>query len=196
MNKYLIAILVFFAFSATAQVPYFTFGPKAGASFSRFSADQEQIKEEIKSSLHFGAFVRIGDKLYLQPELLFMNRKGDLSQTEVAGSTKSLHIKTLDVPVLLGGKLIDTDLLNVRIMAGPVASLALNKDINSENWDNSITGDDIRSANWGIQAGAGVDLLLFTLDLRYEFGISDYSKDEGLTLKNNMFTVSLGLKIL
>lgn len=81
-------------------------------------------------------------------------------------------------------------------MAGPVASLALNKDINSENWDNSITGDDIRSANWGIQAGAGVDLLLFTLDLRYEFGISDYSKDEGLTLKNNMFTVSLGLKIL
>ena len=196
MKKYLIAILVFFAFSATAQVPYFTFGPKAGASFSRFSADQEQIKEEIKSSLHFGAFVRIGDKLYLQPELLFMNRKGDLSQTAVAGSTKSLHIKTLDIPVLLGGKLIDTDLFNVRVMAGPVASLALNKDINSENWDNTITGKDIRAANWGVQTGAGVDLQMFTLDLRYEFGISDYSKDEGLTLKNNMFTVSLGWKIL
>jgi hypothetical protein len=196
MKNYLIAILVLFTFSATAQVPYFTIGPKAGASFSKFSADEDQIKEEMKSSLHFGAFARIGDKVYLQPELLFMNRKGDLSQTAVAGSTKSLHIKTLDIPVLLGGKLIDTDLFNVRVMAGPVASLALNKDINSENWDNTITGKDIRAANWGIQTGAGVDLQMFTLDLRYEFGISDYSKDEGLTLKNNMFTVSLGWKIL
>ncbi|MEA5109279.1 hypothetical protein SDC9_08680 [bioreactor metagenome] len=196
MKNYLIAILVLFTFSATAQVPYFTIGPKAGASFSKFSADEDQIKEEMKSSLHFGAFARIGDKVYLQPELLFMNRKGDLSQTAVAGSTKSLHIKTLDIPVLLGGKLIDTDLFNVRVMAGPVASLALNKDINSENWDNTITGKDIRAANWGVQTGAGVDLQMFTLDLRYEFGISDYSKDEGLTLKNNMFTVSLGWKIL
>jgi hypothetical protein len=196
MKNYLIAILVLFTFSATAQVPYFTIGPKAGASFSKFSADEDQIKEEMKSSLHFGAFARIGDKVYLQPELLFMNRKGDLSQTAVAGSTKSLHIKTLDIPVLLGGKLIDTDLFNVRVMAGPVASLALNKDINSENWDNTITGKDIRAANWGVQTGAGVDLQMFTLDLRFEFGISDYSKDEGLTLKNNMFTVSLGWKIL
>jgi hypothetical protein len=156
MKNYLIAILVLFTFSATAQVPYFTIGPKAGASFSKFSADEDQIKEEMKSSLHFGAFARIGDKVYLQPELLFMNRKGDLSQTAVAGSTKSLHIKTLDIPVLLGGKLIDTDLFNVRVMAGPVASLALNKDINSENWDNTITGKDIRAANWGVQTGAGV----------------------------------------
>jgi hypothetical protein len=197
MKKVLIALLIIVTgVSAGAQIPYFSIGPKAGANFSKFTSDQDQIKEEMKSSLHFGAFVRLGNKIYVQPELLFMNRKGEMSSSMFSGSSKSIHLKTLDVPVLLGAKLIDAKAMNIRLMAGPVASFALNKDITTENWDETFTSDDIKNASWGVQAGAGVDLLMFTFDLRYEFGVSDFSKDEGFTLKNNMFVVSLGWKIL
>lgn len=196
--KKILGVIIFAlsGFSAAAQTPDFTIGPKAGAIFSSFSAKQDQIESEVRSSLNFGAFVRFGNKVYLQPELMFMNRKGDISQAELFGSNKSIHLKTLDIPVLIGAKIIDARAFNIRILAGPVASLALNRDITTENWETGITSNDIRSANWGIQAGAGVDFLMLTFDLKYEFGISDFSKQEGLTLKNNMFVVGLGWKIL
>lgn len=191
-----ILIIALAGFTATAQIPGFTIGPKVGANFSNFSADEDQIESEIRSSLSFGVFARFGNKLYIQPELMFMNRKGDLSSSEFPSSSNSIHIKTVDIPVLLGGKIINTDLFNIRAMAGPVASIIVNKDINSTNWDAAIEKDDIRNANFGIQVGAGADILMFTLDLRYEFGISNFSKNESITLKNNMFVIGLGWKIL
>jgi hypothetical protein len=197
MKKSLIVIIIaLFGTTAMAQIPNFSIGPKAGATFSKITSDEDQIKEEMKSSLHFGAFVRLGNKIYVQPEVLFMNRQGEFSAGNIAGSSKSIHLKTLDIPVLIGGKIIGSDAFNLRVMAGPVASLALNKDVSSENWGSVITEDDIRSANWGLQLGAGIDVLMLTFDLRYEYGISNFSKEDGLTLKNNMFVVSLGWKIL
>lgn len=197
MKKILSVLIIALAgLTATAQIPGFTIGPKVGANFSNFSAEQDIIKSEIKSSLSFGVFARLGNKLYLQPELMFMNRKGDISSSEFPGSTNSIHIKTVDIPVLIGARIMDAKIFSIRAMAGPVASVVVNKDISSTNWDSAIGKDDIRNANFGVQVGAGVDVLVFTLDLRYEFGISNFSKQEGISLKNNMFVVGLGWKIL
>lgn len=197
MKKILsVLIIAMVGLTATAQIPGFTIGPKVGANFSNFSAEQEQINSEIRSSLSFGAFARFGNKLYVQPELMFMNRKGEISSADIMGSNSSIHLKTVDIPVLLGARILDAKLFNVRIMGGPVASVVVNKDINNDNWDSAIRKDDIRNANWGLQVGAGADVLMFTIDLRYEFGMSDFTKGEGLTLKNNMFVIGLGWKIL
>lgn len=197
MKNILCALIFIMAgITATAQIPGFTIGPNFAANFSNFDAESDKIESEIKSSLSFGAFARFGNRLYIQPELMFMNRKGDISSYEFKGSNNSIHLKTVDIPLLIGGKIMNAKLFNVRIMAGPVASIVVNKDVNSTNWDSALGKKDIRNANWGIQVGAGADLLLLTLDLRYEFGMSDFSKDKSLTLKNNMFVVGLGLKIL
>ena len=191
-----VLIVVLAGLTATAQIPGFTIGPKVGANFSNFSAEQDQIKSEIKSSLSFGAFARFGNKIYVQPELMFLNRKGDISSSDLMGSISSIHLKTVDIPVLIGVRIIDAKIFNIRAMAGPVASIVVNKDISSDNWAEAIKKDDIRNANFGVQVGAGADLLMFTLDLRYEFGISNFSKQDGISLKNNMFVVGLGWKIL
>ena len=197
MKKILsVLIIAMVGLTATAQIPGFTIGPKVGANFSNFSAEQDQINSEIKSSLSFGVFARFGNKIYVQPELMFMNRKGDISSSEFPGSNNSIHIKTVDIPVMFGARILDAKIFNIRAMAGPVASVVVNKDISSANWDSALGKDDIRNANFGIQVGAGADVLMFTLDLRYEFGITDFSKHDGLSLKNNMFVVGLGWKIL
>ncbi len=181
---------------AFAQIPGFTLGPKIGASFSKFTTDESQIKEEMKSTFYFGAFARLGKKVYLQPEFLIMNRNGVLKNKEIPESSNTLEIRSIDIPLMFGVKVLDLKAANVRVMAGPVASLIINKSINSENWDEAINKNDIRNANWGLQFGAGADVLFLTLDLRYEIGMNDYSKLEGFSLKNNMFTVGLGWKIL
>lgn len=181
---------------AFSQIPGFSVGPKIGASFSKFTTDKEQIKEEMKSTFHFGVFARLGKKVYLQPELNIMSRKGMLTYDENSASTNSIKINTIDIPLLLGAKVIDLKAANVRVMAGPVASMVINKTITADNWENTLTSDDIRNANFGLQFGAGADLLFLTLDVRYEIGLNDFSKLDGFDLKNNMFTVSLGWKIL
>ena len=197
MKKILsVLIIALFSVTASAQIQGFTLGPKVGANFSRFSAEPDQIESEIRSSLSFGVFTRFGNTLYLQPELMFLNRKGEISSTEFAGSSSSIHLKTVDLPVMVGVRVMDAKLFNIRVMAGPVASVVVNKEINSSNWESAISKKEIRNANFGIHVGAGADVLMFTVDLRYEFGISDYSKQEGLSLKNNMFVVGLGWRIL
>jgi len=206
LNKYknkpmkkliLLSTALVFGIMAHAQlIPGFSIGPKAGASFSKFTTDENQITEEMKSTFHFGAFARFGKKVYFQPELLLMSRNGILKHDDFPGSTTTLKVKSIDLPLLLGVKVLDLKLLNVRAMAGPVASMVINKTITTENWENAIQKDDIRNALWGLQFGAGVDLLVFTVDLRYELGLNNISELENFDLKNNMFTVSLGWKIL
>lgn len=113
-----------------------------------------------------------------------------------AGSVK---VGSLDVPLLVGVKLIDAKVFNIRAMAGPSAPTVINKTIElDEGWDDDIdlTEDNLRNLNWGFQFGAGVDLLMFALDLRYEIGLNNFSTLDNFDLKNNTFTLSLGWKIL
>lgn len=181
---------------AGAQTPGFTLGPKVGATFSKYSSDIGSYKEEAVRSFHWGAFARLGNKVYLQPELLFMNRSGVLIDPSVSAKEQTIKLRTIDIPLLLGVKVADLKMANVRVFAGPVASLTMNREVEAENWADAITDDDIRRANWAIQFGAGADLLMFTVDLRYELGMADYSKIDTYSLKNNIVTVSLGWKIL
>lgn len=195
----LLAATLMIASVAFSQIPGFTIGPKVGANFSKFTTDQSQIEEQIKNSFYFGAFARFGQKLYLQPELLVMNRNGTLKNSEISGSKGTIEVGSIDVPVLVGLRLLNLKAANIRIMAGPVASFAVNKSISlDETWDDDInfTEDDIKNSNWGLQFGAGVDVLFLTLDLRYEIGLSNFSEIQDFDLKNNMFTIGLGWKIL
>jgi len=192
----LLSVALIFGSLAYSQIPGFSIGPKIGTTFSKFTTDEDQIKEEMKNSFFFGAFVRLGNKIYLQPELLVMSRNGLLKDENAPESEVTLKIHTIDVPLLAGIKVLDLKAVNVRVMAGPVASFVIDKNINSENWNETITQDDFKNMNWGLQFGAGVDVLFLTLDLRYEIGLNDVSELENFDLKNNMFTVGLGWKIL
>ena len=55
---------------------------------------------------------------------------------------------------------------------------------------------DFKTASWAIQAGAGLDILIFTFDIRYEAGLGNmYNGSQDVSFKNNLFNVSLGVKL-
>lgn len=52
---------------------------------------------------------------------------------------------------------------------------------------------------WGLNVGAGIDVLMFTLDVRYQMGLNEVIEKVNnfdFNSKNNVFCVSLGWKII
>ncbi|HSW68409.1 MAG TPA: porin family protein [Bacteroidales bacterium] len=182
----------------SAQFPI-SFGPKVGFNTTTLSTDIDEIKTDFKANFQAGAFLRLGIKSYIQPELLFTT-KGGIFRNDDPGAVfgaSEIKLTTLDVPILVGIRILDLKIANLRVMAGPVASFVIDKEVqNIVNAENPVTVDDIRDANWALQVGAGLDLLMFTLDVRYEYGMSDISEIPETDLKNHLVSVTLGWKIL
>lgn len=195
------------------------FGIKGGFTMSKLSTDIDTIAQSIRAGYQLGAFVRIGDKLHLQPEAYFTAKRGELKfdqpYVDNSGTMKTATVKqditlsTVDIPVLIGYKIFNPPLLNVRIQAGPVASLVLNKkfDVTSSGINpgepSQSYKDSFNDLNWALQVGAGVDFLFLTADVRYEIGLNDMYKSSGVagtpdlgSLKNNIFFISVGWRIL
>ena len=202
MKKF--SLLIVFALTTTLMFGQLKFGPKIGFNASKLTTSLDYVKSQFKSGFQFGAFVRIGNRVYLQPELYYTSEGGVLEKDSLGKNWKqNISLGSLDIPVLIGFKIINTEMVNLRIMAGPVGSFVVNKKITDLN---SVAGPvqraNISSANWYIQAGAGMDVWMFTLDIRYQIGLNKIIKDVSFNGKNinfntsnNVWVVSLGFKI-
>jgi hypothetical protein len=203
MKKALILILAMgFTGVIFAQIPGFTLGPKIGFNTTKLSTDASAVTSELKSKFQFGVFVRLGDKVFVQPEANYVTKGGVLKGVNTAGDAikQEVTLKTLTVPILLGVKIINLKVLSVHLVGGPVASFALNKKLSITNPDDVWpiqSSKDFKTASWAIQAGAGVDVLSFTFDLRYEAGLGNMYNGsvKDISFKNNLFNASLGIKL-
>jgi hypothetical protein len=178
-----------------AQLP--SFGIKAGATATSLNTSDLTANYNSDNLLGYqlGAFVRIkSGKLYLQPEVVYNHRSTQLVNIEGV-SDITFDVGTIDVPVLLGFKLLDTKVFNVRAFVGPEASFATNKEYDSTG---TVNLDDFNDLTWYMQAGIGVDVLFLTFDVRYEKGLTNFIDDyeDSGSLKNNVFVFSLGLKFM
>ncbi|NQT76654.1 MAG: PorT family protein [Bacteroidetes bacterium] len=194
-------LLSAFVFLASITFAQFTIGPKIGFTMSKLNTNFENVKEEAKSGFQFGAFARYGDKLYVQPELMFVT-KGGIIKSETLLSTKTtVKLSTMQIPVMVGYRLLNLNVVNLRVMGGPAFSFITDKEItlSTGNVTETIEDNNIKDAIWSIQLGAGVDVLMFTLDVRYEWGLNniyDPQGGESRDMKSNLWNVSLGWKIL
>lgn len=191
----LILTITFFATTAFSQI---TFGPKIGYNTSKLSTDKSDIKSDLRNSFQFGAFLRLGTKIYVQPEINWITEGGVFKQ-ETGGINLEDEIKlsTIQIPFLVGLKAIDLKVANIRIFGGPAASIVTDKTIEGPN-DLGISVDHFEDLIWSLQIGAGVDVLMLSLDVRYNIGLSKVIENVGpvtLDSKTNGFTVSLGWKI-
>jgi hypothetical protein len=214
-----IAVLLLSVSSTFAQL---NFGIKAGynssLTFSNVSSISDgtynlnSVNNEIWHNFQAGIFTRvgIGDKIYFQPELLYSIQKKDYKVTlkDVSNNTvtvdKLASVSTVDIPLLIGMKLLDLKVANIRAFAGPKlrfnagSSLDFNN-VTGGNFQMSDLSRDIKASQIGLEVGAGVDVLMFTLDARYNIiGDMYTTKLKDLTLQNmpqNTFVISLGWKL-
>ena len=202
---------IFFAFTfvlmASALSAQISLGPKIGYTTSKLSVDKSDIKSDLKSSFIYGAFVRLGDKWYVQPEINFYTSGGVFKSPSLGDGLSpvedEVELKTLQIPFYIGIKLADLKLASIRAQAGPTANIYTDKKINPLKSGTVIKEADLKDIQWGFQFGAGVDVLMFTLDVQYYLGLNNVISD--ITLENETvkfdsksqgFMVTLGWKII
>ena len=200
---FLISAVLLTAFSY-AQ---FTFGPQIGFASSNLTLNVDSIANDAKSNFVVGAFARFGKKIYLQPEINWATSGGVFeypSFGDPSPVTQTINIKSIQVPVSLGWKIINLKVVNIRIYGGVTPSFVTNISINTENGDGTeyLVPDDFKNVLWNYQVGAGVDVLFLALNVSWMGGMTDVFANDiqmsGKTLssKSNVLQVTLGWKIL
>ena len=212
-----------------------SFGPKVGYQTAKLSYHKEDIKSGFAEHFTIGAFARVEiGNFYVQPEVLWFKSQNVFDLTSTVDhnfNIGSLEIPTganvnftmkemnIQVPILVGYKFNIVDgILAIRPQVGPTLnfvipqktlvnnSIGTSPDVEIENQT-----FDTKTIAFGLQGGLGFDVLGFTLDLNYNFGINrvfganiinntewgQYINTDNISdAHRNMFMVTIGYKFL
>ncbi len=187
---FILGTLLLVSAAATAQVG-FNFGPRVGVNFSSLSLSSSNgLSVEGRAGFVGGAFARIEiARFTIQPELVYAIRNGKGAQ---GSNSFTIRTGSFDVPLLLGLKFADGEVVKARILAGPVFSFNTDKEV-SVGQVLDYPADYVTA----IQAGVAVDVWKFIFDLRYEFALKDQLTDAtGRGVRLNHFQFGVAFKIL
>jgi hypothetical protein len=198
MKKLLLVMAAMFIVAiSNAQLPGISFGPKIGVNLSQVTTNVGSITDQMKTGYDLGVFLRLGGKCYFQPELLY-STSGVKFNGVPSGSANNIDLKSINVPLMFGARLLNLKIVNVRVLGGPIASFLIDKKV-SYNTIGTTTQQDVslNNAKWGVQAGVGVDVLMFTLDVRYNVDLNKQYKQQvnGFDWKSAPVNVTLGWKL-
>ena len=205
--KKIILVFVIALFAVELSYGQFALGIKVGYNANKLSTNVDSIKSDVNSGFHVGIFSRFGKRFYVAPELQYsmsgavFSNEGNLT---TSGWKQKVTIGSLDIPVLIGFKIIHSDVITWRIELGPQASFTVNKKITEqEDLAGPIKEANINSANWYVLGGTGIDFLFLKVDVRYQYGLNQLLTDvqslgtstSTYDARNQMFVVSVGWKI-
>ncbi|MFK7832583.1 MAG: outer membrane beta-barrel protein [Winogradskyella sp.] len=151
----------FMAFSLNAQTGS-AFGFKGGLNYGANGDYFESINANAENpdrnlGYHVGVFGKIGNKLYLRPELVYTATKSDYNSNEFS-------IKKIDAPILVGLKILGP----VSVFAGPSLQYIINSEFEG------IDIDEIQEDfSVGLNFGIALNFNNIGIDLRYERGFED-----------------------
>jgi len=200
--KKILLLFVIALFATELSYGQFALGLKLGYNANKLSSNLDSIKSSFNSGFHVGVWTRFGKRLYVAPELQY-TMSGAVFSSEGTLSTsdwkQKVKIGSVDIPVVVGFKIIHSDFITWRIELGPEASFVINKSISEEgSIDGPIQEASLSDVNWYLLGGTGIDILFLKFDIRYQYGLNDFISDvqnSSFSSKNQMFVVSLGFKI-
>jgi len=167
----LLAALVLLSLSSFAQTQT-GFGLKGGLNYTGNGDYFESIGSNAENpdrniGYHVGVFGKIGQKVYLRPELVYTKTKSDYRND-------SFEMSKLDAPILVGLKVLGP----ISVFAGPSFQYILDSE-----FDNISINNIENDFSVGLNFGIGLNLKKLGIDLRYERGFSD---NEATFINNNI----------
>lgn len=168
-------MLLAMGYGATAQID---FGPRVNLTSTTLSLSENvnAIEQgDAAFGYQFGAFLRVQVPvigIYVQPEVLLSNPK---SSVNVNSQKLDYDFNQIDVPVMIGFKLGP-----VRLNAGPSFRFLTGAEITNASGVVEDVKENYKNTTVGYQAGAGIDIWKFVIDLKYEGSLSDINEDLAL----------------
>jgi hypothetical protein len=187
-----IAVVLFLAMLVAGQA----FGqaelkPGIGITFSDVS--KNPVNGEVTGQLgwQLGGSILIGQKFYFEGGVFYATKSTSFTQTN-AKLEFTNDINGLRIPVALGYHLIGEQAgqFSLRIFGGGSAFIVTSVSAPG------ASKDDFTSPTWGVFAGAGLDILIFFVDLQYEWSLSDVSSLNSVDIgKSRSFFANAGLRL-
>ena len=191
--KSLLTVLVAFSMTQNA-IAQFGVGLKAGANITK--VEGKSFKDEFRYGYHLGGFAEIGlgDRLSIQPEVLF-----NQFQTRVDSTFRSVYnvrfaenrdikLNYLSIPILLNYKLSKS----LSLQAGPQYAILMQKDKNVlQNGREAFNSGD-----FSVLGGAQIKISKLRLSGRYFVGLNNINDiDNQNKWKNQGFQLSAGFSL-
>jgi hypothetical protein len=186
-SSFLGCILCLIGFSGFSQ--NIVVKPGAGINISNFSKTPETGKFDGQVGYQIGGSVVFGKKFYVEPGIFY----GQLSTkyTDNTTSVKDLtfNISGIQIPVAVGYNLIghEKGAFNARVFAGGSVFIVTNV--------NQGQKSDYTSPTWGLFAGAGIDFLIFFVDLKYQWSLTNVAENSTDIGQSRTFFVNVGVKL-
>lgn len=202
MKKTIITVLTLLSASSFTFAQDLKLGVKAGLNFSHLKTNDKWFASESKAGYQAGIWGRIGgNSFHFQPEAYFTSKTAKIHPDleDAAGELFKGDIKftNIDVPLLIGTK-FPIGPIKGHLQAGPLFSFVINENNPYGKSINQATNEALTNYKKNFSSlvfGTGLDVLMFSVDLRYELGLGNISKYEGDKQKLNLWTVSVGYSI-
>ena len=182
---------------SSAVMGQFHIGAKGGANITKVNG--KSFKDEFRYGYSVGGFMelRLGNKLVLQPEVLFNQYSTTLDSSfkniyqgviNASAQTK-VKLNYLSIPILLNYKLIGSFL---SLQAGPQFSVLMNN--NKTLLQNG--GEAFKSGDFSMLGGVQLKVGAIRINGRYAIGLSNINDiDNRDEWKSQGFQVSVGLAL-
>ncbi len=198
MKKTLFASALFFVFHASIAQTW-EFGVKAGVNASNCN----NIDTDFIFGFSTGAFgsLHLG-KIIFQPELLYSQQGGsarlefrDNHNVPMGSADVKTKVNYLNVPLLIKF----SPWKRINLLGGPQVGFPVAAKIQTSMANGAFNTDLMRSTQTVFSAIAGVGYEFdngLTLDTRYDFGLTNIFKSDGLDRKNRVIQFTVGYKLL
>jgi opacity protein-like surface antigen len=191
--SFALAILVMVPVSAAAQSSM-TFGVKGGVNSSTLNSKNNPDMKQLLGGVG-GVFLGgdVNSTLGIQVEGLFSQRG---AKDKSDGFNTNIRLNYIDVPVLARISVGSSNSARFHIFGGMQASYLLKAEASNDDLNLTIDiKDEVETFDFGVTAGAGVEISRLSIDARYTMGLMNVSKDSNEDVKNRTFTVMVGYRL-
>jgi len=157
--------------SATLQAQT-TIKPGAGINISNFSKDPANGEVSGKTGWQLGGTVAFGKKFYFEPGLFYVGRSTEFVTTGSSAQNVTLDLKGFRIPVGVGINVLGNEktLVSLRGFGGASAFFITSK-------SGVPATVDIKSTDFGLYAGAGLDFWKLFIDASYEWSVTNIQEN-------------------
>jgi hypothetical protein len=191
--------VAFLAGESAAMAQGVTGGVKGGVNFATLSFDPDpDLDTGVRLGLVVGGFATfpIGARLAVQPEALFSQKGTSIDEAQVDGKIK---IDYLDVPLLLKYSTAGSNGTSVFFFGGPSVGFKLNASASGtsggETVEIGLSDEEVKSFDFGVVFGAGVQFGRVSIDGRYTLGLTNINNESDTEkLKTRALAVLAGVR--
>lgn len=149
-----------------------------GANFANVNMKTPELSTDTRSGFQGGVFFRKGDFVYGQfgLEYQFMRVYFNNPSFIDGAQDDEVRFQQFNAPLYVGLNLVPVvdKLVNVRVYAGPTFSYLFDVPVN----ELEFTASDFSKITVDASVGAGLEILMFNLDVGYNFGVNELFTDE------------------